>query len=142
MIVQRSILVPYSDQQMFDIVADIDSYDEFLPWCAHSEVLSSDGEDVEASLKVAYKNLSMTFSTRNKHRQPREISMQLKSGPFSQLSGAWSFQHLTDQACKIALSLEFEFESRMMSRMFSGAFEQIIISQIAAFEARAKQIYR
>ena len=139
--INRSILVPYSDAQMFDVVADIEQYSDFLHWCDETTVLAEEDDQVDAQIKVSFKKLKLSFTTRNINAAPGSIQMQLLSGPFSRLQGTWRFERLAEKACKVSLSLQFEFENRVTQAMFSGLFEQVIVNQISAFEKRAKQLY-
>ncbi|MGA1349357.1 MAG: type II toxin-antitoxin system RatA family toxin, partial [Burkholderiaceae bacterium] len=89
--IERQAFVPYSPQAMFDLVAAVERYPQFLPWCASSQILLRRDDGIDASLQVRFKGIQQHFSTRNIHRPPGLIQMQLLDGPFERLEGAWYF---------------------------------------------------
>lgn len=139
--IQRSALVAYSAEQMFALVDDIPAYPEFLPWCVGAKEMSRVERHVEAELAVAKGPFQHAFQTRNRLTAGRAIEMSLLSGPFSKLAGRWEFLPLSEQACKIALSLDFEFQSRAADMAFRGIMAEILSSQVDAFTKRAAVIY-
>ena len=139
--VERSALVPYSAEQMYQLVADIPRYPEFLKWCGGTEILSSEGETLTASITIAFKGLHKSFTTCNRMRPHESISVQLVDGPFSYLEGSWLFIPLDDTASKIELDLSFDFSSRVLSKIVGPVFSQIANSQVEAFHRRAQQLY-
>jgi ribosome-associated toxin RatA of RatAB toxin-antitoxin module len=126
---------------MYQLVSDVDAYSEFLPWCNRSEVLSRDGDTVEASLELHKGSISKTFTTRNRQRQDEAIDIELVGGPFRHLAGGWRFEPLGDDGCKVSLELEFEFESRVVDLLFGSFFEDTCNSLVDAFTGRAADIY-
>lgn len=126
---------------MFRLVDDVDSYADFLPWCGRSEILSRNGDTVEAVLELHKGAVSKTFSTRNTLTQNAAIKLELLGGPFRHLEGGWNFQSLGDDGSKVTLELEFEFESRMADMMFGAFFEETCNSLVDAFTGRAAVVY-
>ena len=126
---------------MFELVDDVDSYSDFLPWCNRSEVLSRTGNTVEATLELHKGALSKTFTTRNTITKNESIDIELLGGPFRHLAGSWKFQALGEEGSKVSLHLEFEFESRMVDMMFGAFFEETCNSLVDAFTRRAVDIY-
>lgn len=139
--VNKSAIVPFSAEQMFELVDDIDSYCEFLPWCSRSEVLSRTENTVEALLELQKGALSKAFTTRNEHHKHEAIDISPLGGPFRHLSGGWRFESLGDQGSRVSLELDFEFESRMIDVIFGTFFEDIVSSLVTAFTDRATEIY-
>ena len=139
--ITRSALLPFAADKMFDLVADIDSYAEFLSWCNSSDVLQQQDDLVEARLGIRLAGLSMSFSTRNKMLPNRRIDMHLLSGPFKTLGGYWQFESLNSNASKVSLELEFEFDSMVTQKLLSPKFKSLISSQLDAFQQRAEVIY-
>jgi ribosome-associated toxin RatA of RatAB toxin-antitoxin module len=139
--VSRSALVPYLAADMFSLVDDVDTYAEFLPWCNHSEVLSRSNNTVEATIELHKGKVSKSFTTRNTLVPDEAIDIELLGGPFRHLEGGWRFQALGDEGCKVTLSLEFEFESRMVDMMFGAFFEETCNSLVEAFTTRAAEVY-
>jgi len=139
--VQRSILVPYSAAQMFDLVAGVEKYPEFMPWCGGTEVHSRDEHGMQASVTISFAGLKQTFTTRNVHDYPTHIKLELVDGPFSMLVGNWEFQALTEDACKVLFTLEYAFSSRALEMVVGPVFNRIATSFIDSFTKRAQTIY-
>jgi len=139
--ISRSALVNFSTEQMFNLVDDIESYQSFVPFCKSSKILSRTGNQVTAELLVAKSGIAKSFSTRNLLDKPHSIEMSLVDGPFSQLSGGWTFTSLSESACKIELDLEFEFSNKLATLAFAKIFNLLIESMVSAFTKRAEQVY-
>lgn len=135
--VSRSALVPYSVDQMFSLVDDIESYPQFLPWCRDAEVHSRQGNVVEATLELHRGSVSKHFRTRNTSTLSQQIDIALVGGPFQHLDGRWKFKQLGESGCKVSLDLEFEFSNRVIDMMFGSFFEEICNTLIDAFTRRA-----
>ena len=139
--VSRSAQVPFSAEQMFDLVDDIASYPEFLPWCQRATVQRRTADLVEATLEVGLGGVQKQFSTRNGLDRPRRIEIQLLKGPFRSLEGAWTFKEHDDGGSEVELTLNFEVAASPLHMVFGVLFEEIVRSQVAAFIARAKAKY-
>lgn len=139
--VNRSALVLHSAQQMFDIVNDVKAYPAFLPWCADTELHYEDDNQMEATLHLAKAGLKYSFTTRNQLERPGRIEISLVEGPFSQLSGVWRFEPLSDEACKVSLDLGFEFSGKLTGLAMSKVFNQVATTMVDAFVQRAEQLY-
>jgi len=141
-LISRNALVPYSAEEMYDLVADVESYAEFLPWCRSTTVLYRKGEEVKASIEIAKGALNKSFTTLNRLQKNKIIEMRLVEGPFKHLEGFWRFDTLKDnQACKISLDLDFEFESKLIAFAVGSVFNQIANSMVDAFCKRAVEVY-
>ena len=138
--ISRSALVMYSAEQMYDLVSDIESYAEFLPGCRSGRIDRRNGDELDATLELARAGLSYSFSTRNKMTPGQSIEMQLLKGPFSQLSGVWTFQSL-GEGSKVSLELEFVMSNRLTEATLGALIGQILGAMVDAFSNRAKQIY-
>jgi ribosome-associated toxin RatA of RatAB toxin-antitoxin module len=139
--ISKSALVPYTTQEMYSLVRDIEAYPQFLPWCTEARVLSHEHDEVRASIGFAVSGLSRSFSTRNYHQVNKMIEMQLVEGPFSSLHGCWQFDTLGDTGCKISLFLEYDFSSRMLGMVVGPVFNQIANTLVDSFRQRAAEIY-
>ena len=139
--VQRSAHVPYSAQQMFDLVNDIDSYPEFLHWCSGARIEQRRADAVEASLDVGIAGLHRAFKTRNTLQEPNRISLALVSGPFRRLEGEWRFDDAPEGGSTVSLMLSFEVTFSPFGALFSRLFEEIASSQMDAFIRRAAKVY-
>ncbi len=133
--------MPFAAQYMYDIVNDVSAYPDFLPWCGGAKILSS-GEDYrEASVLMKKGPLNHWFSTRNQLTENERIDMRLIDGPFKKLQGAWVFQALDSESCKISLDLEFEFSNGLTSALLTPIFSQIANTMVDSFCTRAQEIY-
>lgn len=140
-IIKKSALVSHPVKQMFDIVDDIESYPEFLPWCGGTEVTKREGDEVQASIKIAHNRVRKTFTTRNRVQKNKMIEVQLVDGPFKHLHGFWQFMDLGGKACKVTLDLEYEFSSRLIDMSLGPVFSKIANSMVDAFCKRADDLY-
>jgi ribosome-associated toxin RatA of RatAB toxin-antitoxin module len=140
-VVQKSALVKFSAQQMFDLVNDIEAYPEFLPWCSGSRIIKREDDIVEAELVISKGGFKKSFSTRNKIDNGRRMTVSLLNGPFSHLDGTWEFIPLREDASKISLDMEFELSGKLASLAFGAVFNQICNTMVSSFTARAKQVY-
>ncbi len=139
--INKGALVPYSAEQMYALVKDVDSYSDFLPWCGSSELLSVGEDEVRAIIEIAHGSLRKSFTTRNRLQKNKMIEMRLEKGPFKHLEGFWRFDELDESACKVRLDLDFEFSSRLMGIAMGPIFSQIANSLVEAFVKRAEQTY-
>lgn len=139
--VNKSALVPFSAEQMFQLVDDVPSYKEFLPWCGGSEEVSREEGSVVASVTIAKGSVNKTFTTRNTSTDTQQIHMQLVEGPFKRLDGYWHFKQLKDDACKVTLELDYEFSNRLLGMAVGPVFNQIANAMVDSFVERAKTVY-
>lgn len=139
--VQRSVLVPYSCEQMFDLVAAVDKYPDFMPWCGGSTVHWHDETGMQASVQIHFAGIKQSFTTKNDHHFPHQIVFHLVDGPFSDLTGNWTFKPLGDQGCKVIYTMNYSFSSKAMSLVVGPVFNRIATSFIDSFSQRAKKVY-
>ena len=139
--ISRSALLPYSARQMYDVVVDIPSYPGFLNWCDASKVIEETDESVVAKLVIAYTKLNFEFTTRNINTPHESIRIELVDGPFTALNGEWTFAALSDEACKVSLKMNFDFQRSLTKRMMAKVFTNIISAQLEAFQKRAEVLY-
>lgn len=140
-LVNKSVLVGHSAQQMFDLVDKIEHYPEFLPWCGGSEVKNREANTMVAAIHIDYMHIKQSFSTQNISTPPNLIKMQLLDGPFKQLDGEWRFKALNAEACKIEFMLHYEFSSKLLGTVLEPVFNYIANSFVEAFIQRAEQVY-
>lgn len=141
-LIKRNALVHYSPAEMYQLVNNVADYASFLPWCRSSVVKSESADEMIASVEIAKGVLNKAFTTHNKLHKDQRIELELVDGPFKKLSGYWQFDSLkTENACKVNLELEFEFDSAMMSIAAKPIFTQIANSLVDSFCKRAVEIY-
>lgn len=139
--IERTSLVPYSCQQMFDLVNDIPAYPEFVPGCSGARILDQAEQRIDAELQISKAGIQQRFATRNQLHEPHRIDLQLLSGPFKSLQGAWHFEALDDSSCKVILRLDFEFSSRMLQFAFGKVFDEVNRRMVDSFAKRARVVY-
>ncbi len=128
--IQRSALVPYAVQTMFDLVNDIEAYPQFMDGCVGATINNRSNDFIEARLDLAKGGLRYSFTTHNRLLPPARIELTLVEGPFESFSGEWTFHALNERACKIALHLQFEMSGRLLNfaarKMFDGVANQMV----------------
>ena len=139
--ISKSILVSYSAEQMFNLVSDVPSYSDFLPWCDNSRIVETHEDGYTASIEFGTKGIRKAFTTRNVSCPYTEITMSLVSGPFSKLNGEWKFDELGPNGCKVSLRLEYEFLSKLLATAVGPAFGKISQSLVNSFHDEAKRKY-
>lgn len=139
--ISRTVLVPFSVEQMYRLVNDVLSYPEFLPGCVGSRLLESGETHMVAEIDVSKVGISKRFTTRNALIPDKSIQLNLVDGPFKRLTGSWQFTPLNQQACKIEFHLDFEFTSKLIEIAFGRIFKELAVNMVQAFTARAKEIY-
>lgn len=126
---------------MYDLVADVDSYEQFLPWCSRSRKLKETEDEITGQIEIKHSGLNKTFTTLNRMQKNKIIEMRLLEGPFKSLQGYWQFKTLDDNACKISLDLEFEFSSKLVGMAFGPVFSQMANTMVDSFCKRAADVY-
>ncbi len=139
--VSKTVIVPYSPQQMFALVDGVEQYPEFLPWCTGSSVVLRDTTVTRATLHVGFRGIKQSFSTENRNSPPGEISMKLLEGPFRSLDGHWRFVDLDGKGCRIEFRLAYEFSSRLLATLVGPVFSHIADTMVDAFVKRAERVY-
>jgi ribosome-associated toxin RatA of RatAB toxin-antitoxin module len=126
---------------MFDLVARIEDYPKFLPWCGGVEIRERNGNTVVASVGINYHGVKQSFTTSNENTPPDQIKMKLVDGPFKCLDGVWTFKALREDACKIELDLRYEFSSGLLDKLVGPVFGMIANSMVDSFCKRAETVY-
>ncbi len=139
--IHKSKVEPYSVEQMFNLVNDVESYPNYLPWCKNVQILSQGDNSMNVKVEVAKGPLNKVFTTQNTLIQNKSISMRLLNGPFKYLEGEWSFESIDNNQCKITFDLNFELALGPFSKMLNPIFESLYSSLIKAFTDRARQLY-
>lgn len=127
---------------MYDLVCDVDRYQEFLPWCSSSKLISRSDEKFCGELEVSRVGISQTFRTCNTVIPGERVNIELENGPFRHMHGYWHFHNLRDDACKVELELDFEFSGKLITAAFGVFFTQAANSMVDAFCKRADDLYR
>lgn len=139
--IYHEIMEPYSAQQMFDLVNDINSYPQFVPDCIDTGVLQRDDNLLLAYIEVEKFGFKKRFTTLNRLKEPSKIEITLIDGPFKKLVGAWTFTPILENQSKITFDLTFEFNSKLLDMTFTPIFKDIMKNMVIAFSNRAKKLY-
>ena len=139
--VTKSVLVPYTAAQMFDLVDGVESYPEFLPWCGGARVIEHATDRKTARIDIDYHGVRAHFTTANVNRPPESIVITLKDGPFRHLHGEWRFRALGEHGCKVEFALAYEFATHLLERVVGPVFGHIANTFIDAFVKRAETVY-
>jgi len=137
--INRSVLLPYSAEALFDLVNDVASYPEYLSGCQRVDVLSSTDEQLEATLYLSKAGMKHSFTTCNELDRPKAMTMNLVDGPFRCFEGRWEFKALAADATKISLTLNFELSSTILSMAAGKLFEMTANDLLDAIVRRAHQ---
>jgi len=135
--VKRSALVNQPPARLFELINDIESYPQFLPWCTHARIVSRTPQEIVATVGVRQGPLHGEFTTRNTLEADRGIHMQLVSGPFRTLEGQWQLSPV-EGGCRVDLSMRFAFRSSLTGLLFEAKFAETVGSLVDAFVARAR----
>ena len=139
--IQRSALVEYSVEKMFDLVNDIEKYPEFLQSCVKAEVISRNDYEVVGKLCLSKAGIKQEFTTKNLLRRPDAIEMELVEGNFKTFSSRWAFEVLHDNACKVSLYMEFEFDFGLVDFAAEKLLSSTADSLVDSLVSRAKATY-
>lgn len=142
--VNRHAIVRYNAQNMFDLVNDVKVYPDFLKWCNESHVIERNLDNMIAGMTISLAGIKKQFTTKNafsKINGNYQIELSLVNGPFENLTGNWFFTHLTENASKIELHLEFNFKSGFLNSTFKRAFGKITQQLVSDFVKRASHVY-
>lgn len=133
--------LPYSPEQMFDLVADVKRYQEFLPWVAATRIRSDSEALMVADLVVGFKSLKETFASRVTKQRPAQIKVEYIDGPLKYLHNSWTFVPNGKGGTEIAFCVDFAFKSRIFETLAGQMFDRALRRMIGAFEARAHELY-
>ena len=134
-------VLPFTPEQLFDVVADIEKYPEFLPWCLATRIRRREGKVVHADMAIGFKMFRERFTTRDVLDPPRRIDVSYHDGPFKHLNNHWIFEPHGDGHCELDFYIDFEFHSRMFQKMMGMVFNEAVRIMVSAFEKRARAIY-
>ena len=135
-------LLPYTPEQLFDLVADVERYPEFLPWCVGARIKSRKENELLADLVIGFKMIRERFTSLVKLDRPGlRIDVKYTEGPFRYLDNHWKFVRESDGRTRLDFFVDFEFKSLILQKIIGALFNEAVRRMVAAFEARAKQLY-
>ncbi|MBX7531573.1 type II toxin-antitoxin system RatA family toxin [Qipengyuania sp. 1XM1-15A] len=133
--------LPYSCEQMFDLVADVDSYPKFLPWVVATRVRSDSETEMTADMLVGFKAIREKFTSKVIKRRPEHIEVFYVDGPLKDLDNNWKFTCLPDGGCEIDFCVEFSFRNAVFEALAGQYFDRAFRKMVEAFEKRADELY-
>ena len=134
--------LPYTPEQMFELVADVEKYPEFLPWCVATRIKSHHGDTITADMVIGYKVFRERFtSIARLDRAAMRIDIAYQEGPFRFLNNHWVFERAPN-GCVIDFYIDFEFSSHLLEKAITVVFNRAVSVMVEAFERRAKAMYR
>jgi coenzyme Q-binding protein COQ10 len=133
--------LPYTQEQLFKLVAEVEKYPEFLPWCLSSHIKKREGNVFYADLVIGYKMIREKFGSRVTLEEPHHVHVEYLSGPMKYLSNHWTFLQQPDGSCTIDFFVDFEFKSRLLQNLMGVFFNEIVRRMVGAFEERARVLY-
>jgi coenzyme Q-binding protein COQ10 len=133
--------LPYSPEQLFDLVADVARYDEFLPWVVAVRVRSSSPAETVADLVVGFSAFKERFTSRVVKQRPHKICVDYIEGPLKYLHNEWVFEPAPDGGTNLKFSVDFAFKSRIFETLAGQMFDRALRRMTGAFEQRAASLY-
>ena len=133
--------LPYSAEQMFDLVADVARYHEFLPWVVGARIRSNSETEMTADLLVGFNALREKFSSRVIKQRPGRIEVIYIDGPMRDLDNVWQFSPREDGGCEVQFRVDFTFRNSMFEALAGKYFDRAFRKMVGAFEERAAQLY-
>lgn len=134
--------LPYTPEQLFRLVADVESYPRFLPWCKAARITRRQGDSFWADLIISFKVYRERFGSKvTLHPQERLIDVDYIDGPFRYLNNHWKFVDADDGGCIVDFYVDFEFRNRMLQNLIGLLFNEAVRRMVAAFESRAAELY-
>jgi coenzyme Q-binding protein COQ10 len=138
---QETRQLPYTPEQMFDLVADVKSYEKFLPWVSAIRVRSDSPTEMIADMIVGFKGLRESFTSRVIKQRPETVHVDYLDGPLERLTNDWHFKSDGAGGVSIDFSVDFAFRNRLFEMLAGQMFDKALRKMIGAFEERAAQLY-
>ncbi|HXM85682.1 MAG TPA: type II toxin-antitoxin system RatA family toxin [Stellaceae bacterium] len=132
--------LPYTPEQVFDLVADIERYPEFLPWCVGARIRERRDNVILGDLLIGWRMVREKFTSRVTLNRPDRIDVEYAEGPFKYLKNHWLFERQPG-GCLVDFYVDFEFRSRMLQGVIAALFNEAVKRMVSAFEKRAKDLY-
>ncbi len=132
----------HSQENLYSLVADIEKYPEFLPWCKALKIISQNGNLIKAEMVIGFKFFQEKFTTEVSLTPNARIDVKYLNGPFKYLQNHWSFESNGEDGCKIDFFVDFEFKSPILQKMMGLVFSEALAKMILAFENRADIVFK
>jgi coenzyme Q-binding protein COQ10 len=139
--IRETRVLPYSAEQMFDLVADVKNYGKFLPWVIATRVRSDSETEMVADMVVGFKSLRESFTSKVFKERATRIEVLYVDGPLSDLDNIWTFHAIDENNCEIGFSVDFQFRNKVFQALAGQYFDRAFRKMVAAFEQRAYELY-
>jgi coenzyme Q-binding protein COQ10 len=133
-------VLPYTPDQLFALVANIERYPEFLPWCVGSRIKERQPDLIVADLVIGFRMFRERFTSRVSLDRPQRIDVTYADGPFRYLNNHWTFT-ADPEGCRVGFFVDFEFSSRLLQKVIEVLFSEAVRRMVGAFERRARDLY-
>lgn len=133
--------LPYTPEQMFDLVADVQRYEEFLPWVSAIRIRSNSETEMVADMIVGFKGLRETFTSKVRKERARSVHVDYLDGPLKHLTNDWTFRSDGQGGVLVDFAVDFAFKNRLFEALAGQMFDHALRKMIGAFETRAAQLY-
>ena len=133
--------LPYTPEQLYELVANVEQYPQFLPWCTACRITKREGDTFHADLVIAFKIFRERFTSKVKLIPETGVDVEYINGPFRYLNNPWRFEPAEDGGCIVDFFVDFEFKSRILQNLIGLLFEEAVKRMVVAFEKRAEQLY-
>ena len=133
-------IVPYTPEQLFDLVADVGKYPQFLPWCVAARVRKQTAEELVADLTIGFGPFRETFVSRVTLDRPHRVTVKYENGPFRYLNNQWEFSAVPG-GTEVSFFVDFEFRSRILQAAIGVVFNEAVRRMVNAFRKRARDVY-
>ena len=140
--VRKSVIVGQPAHSMFELVDDVESYPQFLPWCARTEVFERTAEVTVARLDIDYHGLTSHIATRNRKHPPQRMALEFVEGPFDRFKGHWHFVALGEEGCRVEFALDYTFSNLALEAVLGPVFGHIVETLVERFVERAEGLPR
>ena len=134
-------VLPYTEEQLFEMVADVRRYPEFLPWCVGARIVSRTDNELIADLTIGFKMFRETFRSQVTLERPHHVHVRYLTGPFRYLNNHWRFRPV-ENGTEVDFFVDFEFKSRLLQAVIGTVFNEAVRLMVRAFERRAFALYR
>lgn len=133
-------VVPYTPEQLFDLVADVEKYPQFLPWCVAARVRKQTGNELISDLTIGFGPFRESFTSRVTLDRPNRVTVKYENGPFRYLNNQWDFAPHPG-GTEVSFFVEFEFRSRILQAAIGVVFNEAVRRMVNAFRKRARDVY-
>jgi len=131
----------YTTKQLYDLVIDVESYPDFLPWCTRVEIIRSKGNIIIAEMVIEFANITQSYTSKVTFEEPHKIEVEMIEGPFNYLYNKWIFTELPSGETNLQFEIDFKFNSKLLEKLIALMFDRAVSKLTDAFLKRAEKKY-